>query len=227
MDNILELKNVSYYYQNGNKKINILKNTDYVFERGKFYTVLGPSGSGKTTMLALASALDAPKGGNILYDGMDIEKIGLAKYRRSKISIVFQNFNLINYMTAFQNVIASIEISGIKLKNKKEAAYEILSRVGLTKDEAHRSVLKISGGQQQRVAIARAISTGAEIIFADEPTGNLDGETSKEIIEIFKDLAHNQNKCIIAVTHSREVAKESDVVLELSGGSLHERTFNN
>lgn len=215
MSTVLEFKNVSYNYKDGGKELPILENVDFNFERGKFYTILGASGSGKTTALSLASALDSPKSGEILYEGKDIKKIGLTNYRNQHIGIVFQAYNLINYMTGFQNVITAMEITKNKIENKKEKAYELIEKVGLSKEEGNRNVMNLSGGQQQRIAVARALATDAKIILADEPTGNLDSKTSLEIINFFKKLAKEDNKCIIMVTHSLEIASMSDVIVNL------------
>lgn len=220
MNTVLEFKNVSYNYQNGSKKSSILREIDFSFEKGKFYTILGSSGSGKTTFLALASGLDIPKSGDILYDDKNINNIGLTNFRNKNIGIVFQSYNLIPYMTSLQNVLTAMEITKNKIENKKQKAYAILEKMGLTKEEANRNVLKLSGGQQQRVAIARAIATESDLILADEPTGNLDHDTAIEIIKLFKTLAHENNKCIIVVTHSNDVADQSDVILNLKAGKL-------
>lgn len=224
MEEVLSFKDLNYYYQNGNKKINILSHADFAFETGKLYTILGPSGSGKTTTLALASALEPPKSGEILYRNENINKIGLTKYRNSKIGIVFQSYNLLTYMNALQNVTMTMEITSNAISNRKEKAYALLEKVGLDRDDACRNVNKLSGGQQQRVAIARAISTDAEVILADEPTGNLDAETAQGIIQIFMDLAHKDGKCVIAVTHSVDFAKQADAVIQLKGGKLRDIT---
>lgn len=215
MDTILQFKNLNYHYHSNNKKINILDNVNFSFQTGCLYTILGPSGSGKTTTLSLASGLDVPRGGYVLYNGRDIRKIGLDTYRNKHVSIIFQSYNLITYMTALQNVVTAMEITGVDVKDKKERALELLSKVGLTEVEAKRKVLQLSGGQQQRVAIARALSCNVDLLIADEPTGNLDQETSMEIIDLFKELAHKENKCIIVVTHSQEVTKQSDKALYL------------
>ncbi|KOO50037.1 ABC transporter ATP-binding protein [Viridibacillus arvi] len=220
MDTILQFKNLNYCYHSNNKKINILDNVNFSFQTGCLYTILGPSGSGKTTTLSLASGLDVPKGGYVLYNGRDIRKIGLDTYRNKHVSIIFQSYNLITYMTALQNVVTAMEITGVDVKDKKERALELLSKVGLTEVEAKRKVLQLSGGQQQRVAIARALSCNVDLLIADEPTGNLDQETSMEIIDLFKELAHKENKCIIVVTHSQEVAKQSDKALYLEKRNL-------
>ncbi len=215
MNAVLEFKNVNYSYKDGGKELVILDSVDFNFESGKFYTILGASGSGKTTALSLASALDSPKSGEILYEGKDIKKIGLANYRNQYIGIVFQAYNLINYMTGIQNIITAMEITKNEISDKKQKAYELIEKVGLTKEEGDRSVLNLSGGQQQRVAVARALSTNAKIILADEPTGNLDSKTSIDIIKLFQKLAHEDNKCIIMVTHSLEIASMSDVIINL------------
>lgn len=220
MNTVLEFKNVSYYYQDGSKKSSILKHIDFSFEKGKFYTILGSSGSGKTTFLALASGLDTPKFGDILFSGENINNIGLTNFRNKNIGIVFQSYNLIPYMTSLQNVLTAMEITKNKIENRKHKAYDLLENMGLTKDETNRNVLKLSGGQQQRVAIARAIATEGDLILADEPTGNLDHDTAIEIIKLLKTLAHENNKCVIVVTHSNDVAAESDVILNLKAGKL-------
>ncbi|MBK3497459.1 ABC transporter ATP-binding protein, partial [Viridibacillus sp. YIM B01967] len=220
MDTILQFKNLNYHYHSNNKKITILDNVNFSFQTGCLYTILGPSGSGKTTTLSLASGLDVPRGGYVLYKGRDIRKIGLDTYRNKHVAIIFQSYNLITYMTALQNVVTAMEITGVDVKDKKGRALELLSKVGLTEVEAKRKVLQLSGGQQQRVAIARALSCDVDLLIADEPTGNLDQETSMGIIELFKELAHKENKCIIVVTHSQEVAKQSDKAVYLEKRNL-------
>ncbi|MEC2677100.1 ATP-binding cassette domain-containing protein, partial [Bacillus cereus] len=156
----------------------------------------------------------------VLYNGKDIRKIGLDRYRNQNVSVIFQSYNLITYMTALQNVLTAMEITGVKVQNKTARALELLERVGLTEVEAKRNVLQLSGGQQQRVAIARALSCNVDLLIADEPTGNLDEETAMDIIELFQELAHKENKCIIVVTHSQEVAKKSDRAVYLSKKKL-------
>lgn len=216
---ILSVSNINYYYQDGDRKRYILKDTTYNFERGKFYTILGESGSGKTTFLAMISALDNPKSGAVLFEGNDIRKMGYVKYRRNKIGIVFQSYNLIPYMTAVENIMVAMNITENKLpKDKKLTAYNLLNYVGIDKTKADRTVNKLSGGEQQRVAIARSVATDVDLIVADEPTGNLDEEKENEIINIFSHLAHDNNKCVIVVTHSSEVAQKSDSIIKLKKG---------
>ncbi|PES73788.1 ABC transporter [Bacillus cereus] len=220
METILQFKNLNYYYESNGKKVTILDNVDFSFQTGHFYTILGPSGSGKTTTLSLGCGLDIPKSGYVLYKGKDIRKIGLDQYRNQYVSVIFQSYNLITYMTALQNVLTAMEITGVKVQNKKAKALELLEKVGLTEIEAKRNVLQLSGGQQQRVAIARALSCNVDLLIADEPTGNLDEETANDIIDLFQELAHQENKCVIVVTHSQEVAKKSDRAVYLSKKNL-------
>ena len=206
----LELKNISYAYEKGKA---VLQNVSAELETGKLYAILGPSGSGKTTLLSLLGGLDVPTQGSVLFDGEDIAAKGLEHHRRNHISLIFQSYNLIDYMTPVENV---------RLTAKLDAA-PILERLGLEQDEITRNVLKLSGGQQQRVAIARALASDAPVILADEPTGNLDADTAEEITAILKESAHTFGKCVVVVTHSGEVAKQADVVLEIKRGHLKER----
>ena len=206
----LELKNVSYAYEKGKA---VLQNVSAELETGKMYAILGLSGSGKTTLLSLLGGLDVPTQGSVLFDGEDITAKGLEHHRRNHISLIFQSYNLIDYMTPVENV---------RLTAKLDAA-PILERLGLEQDEIARNVLKLSGGQQQRVAIARALATDVPVILADEPTGNLDADTADEITAILKESAHAFGKCVVVVTHSGEVAKQADVVLEIKRGHLKER----
>lgn len=220
MDAILSFDQVSYHYKDGGREVNILNQASYSFEKGKTYAIVGASGSGKTTSLVLAGGLDAPKEGRILYHDKDIAKIGLTRYRRENVSIVFQAYNLINYMNAYQNVISVMDISHIKVDHKKQRAIEILESLGLSEEESKRDIRKLSGGQQQRIAIGRAIAKDVDLILCDEPTGNLDEETSKGIIQTFIDLAHKDNKCVIVVTHSKDFANCLDVQLNIKEGKL-------
>jgi len=218
---LLETKAVDYYYQDGDQRRYILKETSVSFEKGTFYAILGQSGSGKTTFLSLISALDSPKSGQVLYEGTDIEKIGHENYRRDDISIIFQSYNLIPYLSAVENVLVPMAITKNQLPdNQREVAYNLLDYIGITKEKADRLVNQLSGGEQQRVAIARALATNVDIILADEPTGNLDEEMEQEIIDIFKELAHVHNKCVIVVTHANEIAQQADEVLYLRKGVL-------
>lgn len=205
---LLEVKNVSYYYQDGDNKREILKDTSVTFERGNFYTIVGESGSGKTTFLSLIGALDRPKSGEILLKGHNIYE-DVKRYRQKDVGFVFQSYNLIPYMTAVENVSLALDIAHL---SKKINIKGILAIVGITEDKTERVVTKLSGGEQQRVAIARAIAKSPTILLADEPTGNLDTDTSDFIVNIFNMLAHKMNMCVIMVTHNLEIAKRSDIV---------------
>ena len=206
----LELKNVSYAYE---KSKAVLSDVSAKLETGKMYAILGPSGSGKTTLLALLGGLDIPNEGNVLFDGEDIRGKGLEDHRRNHISLIFQSYNLIDYMTPIENVQLTAKLDAVP----------VLERLGLAKDEVSRNVLKLSGGQQQRVAIARALASDAPIILADEPTGNLDADTAEEITAVLKESAHVFGKCVVVVTHSADVASQADVVMEIKRGHLKVR----
>lgn len=204
---IMEIKEVRYSYDN---KRNVLKSVSAELDAGKMYAILGPSGCGKTTLLSLLGGLDTPISGQILYQGEDIAKTGLAEHRRSHVAFIFQSYNLIDYLTPMENVALASKLPPLP----------ILERLGLTKEESKRNVLKLSGGQQQRVAIARALVSEASVILADEPTGNLDEDTAAEITNILIECGHQMNKCVIVVTHSYDLARQADVIMKLRKGEL-------
>ena len=204
---IMEIQKVRYSYDN---KRNVLNGISTALDEGKMYAILGQSGCGKTTLLSLLGGLDSPVDGQILYDGQDIKKLGLANHRKNNVAFIFQSYNLIDHLTPKENVALTAKLS----------PQPILERVGLTEEECKRNVLKLSGGQQQRVAIARALASDTKVILADEPTGNLDEDTAAEIISILKECAHQMEKCVVIVTHSNELAKQADVILRLKKGQL-------
>lgn len=211
---ILKMDSVSYQYNSLQE--NVLNQITASFEEGKFYAIIGKSGAGKSTLLSLLAGLDTPTKGKILFEDQDIAQKGYNHHRRKQISLVFQNYNLIDYLTPMENV---------RLVNS-QASKDSLLQLGLNEKEIYRNVLRLSGGQQQRVAIARALASTAPIILADEPTGNLDEGTAMDIIEILIKSAKQKNKCVIVVTHSKELANKADVVLELSNKNLIEVTKN-
>lgn len=200
---VLKLENIAYAYEKDKK---IFYDVNMQMETGKLYAILGPSGCGKTTLLSLIGGMDSPTEGRILFDGEDIAKMGLANYRRQKVSFVFQSYNLIDYMTPAENVALTAKLPPLSM----------LERLGITKEESKRNVLKLSGGQQQRTAIGRALASDKPVILADEPTGSLDKDTAGNIIEILKESAHKMNKCVIVVTHSDDLAGQADVCLMLT-----------
>ena len=206
---ILEAKNVEYAYKS-QKERKVLNNISVRFEEKKFYTIIGASGAGKTTLLSLLAGLDSPTGGAVLYEGEDILAKGLNDHRRNHVSLVFQEYNLIDYLTAEENV----KLGGT------DRPEELLSKVNLPKEAWKRNVMKLSGGQQQRVAIARALASDAKVLLADEPTGNLDEQTAAGIIELLKRTAHELGKCVIVVTHSKYLANEADEIVQIADGMV-------
>jgi len=212
---LLKLENVSYRYSDALKDDYVFKNINYEFNEGKVYAIKGKSGSGKTTLLSLLSGLETNYGGNITYNGKNLKKQDLDKYRSSDIGIIFQSYNLLPHLTAMENIILSMDISNVDVTDKSEKAIELMKSVGLKESQKDRRVLKLSGGEQQRVAIARSLSYNPRMILADEPTGNLDKETENEILKIFKNLAEKKNKCVIIVTHSENVCKNADKIFDL------------
>ena len=214
-DVILSIKNASYRYSDAEEDDYALKNVNFDFECGKLYAIRGRSGTGKTTLLSLISGLEKCTEGEIIFAGKSLKDMNLDKYRNSDIGIVFQSYNLLPFMTASENIILSMDANGLKIKSKKEKAIELMEKVGLKASYANRKVLRLSGGEQQRVAIARSLSYNPKMIIADEPTGNLDKQTESEILEIFKKLAHEENKCVIIVTHSQNVCDTVDKIYDL------------
>ena len=207
----LACNNVAYAYEKGN---GILTNISFCFESGKMYAILGPSGSGKTTLLSLLGGLDTPTKGNILFDDTDIMQTGLEDHRRKHVSLIFQNYNLIDYMTPIENTMLASKVDAIP----------ILRRLGLKENELRRTVLKLSGGQQQRVAIARALIAKPDIIFADEPTGNLDSKSGGEVMEMLQSIWKKMGKTLVIITHDSRIARMADRQFVIVDGVLSEVT---
>ena len=210
---VLSLKDVSYSYD---KRKMVIKNMSLDFEEGTLYAIVGESGAGKTTLLSMLSGLTKPTMGTITYKDQNISKLNPYSYRSKYVGVIFQSYNLLPHLNALENVILSMDVSRKKIPNKRQKAQELLRSVGLGEELWDRRILKLSGGEQQRVAIARTLAFDSDVILADEPTGNLDGKTQNAIMDIFMELAREQNKCIIIVTHSPEVAQMADVKYELS-----------
>ena len=216
--NIITLENISYHYTGTEKTV--LNKISYAFEVGRLYCITGASGEGKTTLLSLIAGLDLCSSGRIYCEVQDIARINRDEYRSKKVGIVFQSYNLLQNATAAENIVLSMNVAGKQGKQISKDAYALLEKVGIDQEKADRKILKLSGGEQQRVAIARAVANGSPILIADEPTGNLDADNEQAIMDIFKQLAHEENKCVIVVTHSKKVAFEADIVLELKKGAF-------
>jgi len=218
---MLELKDVCYRYSKGNK--DVLKSVTAEMEEGKLHAIVGPSGSGKTTLLSIMAGLDRPTAGSVFIDGEDLAGLNLDRYRRERISMIFQAFQLFPLLTTIENVCFPMEALGVPRKQAEERARELLNAVGIWEDKDHRYPSNLSGGEQQRVAIARALSTGAKVILADEPTGNLDSANGQAVVDILQRLAHNQGYCVVIVTHNPEIADVADQVMRMRDGVLEVR----
>jgi len=215
----LELSDVTYRYVGSTKAV--LNEINATFERGKVYTIIGQSGAGKSTLLSLISGLDVCKEGDVYYNGKNLRQLDRDDYRAKSIGVIFQGYNLLLNSTAVYNIVLSMNISGwAGTQNKKETAYTLLEKVGIDRETANRKILKLSGGEQQRVGIARALSHDPDVIIADEPTGNLDTETEHAVLKILTRLAHEENKCVIIVTHSENVTAIADEVIGIREGRL-------
>lgn len=204
----LQLDHVDYMY--GAAKIRVLSDVSADFEAGKMYAITGPSGAGKSTLLSLLAGLDSPSKGVVRFEGGNIAETGYSKHRREHVSLVFQDHNLIDYLTPVEN---------LRLVNPK-ADLKILEDLGLTREEAKRNIMHLSGGQRQRVAVGRALVSPGSVILADEPTGSLDPKTTGDVITLLRDAAHQLGKCVIVVTHSERVADAADIVLNLKRKKL-------
>lgn len=218
---MLKVSSLSKHYKQGSEIIPVLKELSLEVAPGEKVAIIGPSGSGKSTLIALLSALDKPDAGTILIAGTDIttlEEQALASFRNKTISIVFQSFELVQFFTVYENVVLPLAIR--KEKNVEEKVLKLLESVGL-KGKEYRLPSELSGGEQQRVAIARALASGSEIIFADEPTGNLDSATGQKVLSLLVDTVEKNKKTLIIITHDRTIAEQMDTIYELRDGRLH------
>lgn len=213
------LENIVKTFTDGDKNLEILKNVSIQIETGKKVAIIGPSGSGKTTLLSIISGLDKPTSGKVIIDEVDIHNLSekdMAVFRNKKISIIFQSFELIQFFTAYENAMLPLSIRNSK--NTKEVD-DVLEKVGLT-HRKHNMPTTLSGGEQQRVAIARAIIAGSDIIFADEPTGNLDSVNGKKVLELLLDVVKKTNKTFVIITHDMNIARQMDTVYSIENGVL-------
>lgn len=214
------LEHIDFAYEKKGEMHQVLEDVSYEFESGKMYAIMGKSGAGKTTTLSLLGALDFPQKGQVLYCGEEITKKNQEKYRNEAVSMIFQDYNLLTYLNGYQNIALAMHITGKKEESEQIGAW--LEKVGIDERTAKSNVKQISGGEQQRIAIARTLATNSKVILADEPTGNLDEETANEIIELLYRLAHEENKCVIVVTHTKELAKKADMTLRISDKKITE-----
>lgn len=218
--NCLAAKDVTYEYHTAVQTVKAVNGVTCDFRQGLVYTLVGSSGSGKTTFLSLLAGLDVPASGTIELDGRSTSRIDRDEYRLNHVSVIYQNFNLFQHLTVLENAAYPLYVRKMPRREADGLAREKLVQVGLKEDQFKRLPNMLSGGEQQRVAIARALASGSEIILADEPTGNLDSENSRNIVEILQKLAHDENRCVIIVTHDPAVAEAADVVLKMKDGKL-------
>ena len=216
----LALQNVSYQYEGNNRTV--FKDVNLQFEAGKVYIIVGKSGAGKSTLLSLLAGLDTATSGRIDYNGENLAEINRNRYRARKVGVIFQGFNLLTNATAVDNIVLSMNISGVSGMDKKAKAHALLEKVGIDREKSHRKILKLSGGEQQRIGIARALAHNPELIIADEPTGNLDRDTEQSILKIFTQLAHDEGKCVIIVTHSKRVTAIADEIWGIDKGAFRQ-----
>ena len=214
----LKVENVSYRYKNSSRKA--LTGVSCAFQAGTVTAVVGPSGSGKTTLLSILAGLDRPEEGKVLLNGQDLAGKDLDAYRRKDVSVIFQAFQLFPLLTVIENVCYPMELNGVAKAEAKSRARGLLARMGISEEKWKRYPTNLSGGEQQRVAIARSLSTGAGILLADEPTGNLDSRNTTNVMEILSRLAHEEGYCVIIVTHDPTIADASDSVYRMTDGVL-------
>lgn len=217
---MLEAKDVSFVYQTKYQRTQALKGVSCTFSPGKFYAIVGPSGCGKTTFLSLLAGLGTPTVGEILFDGQPLKQIGFEKYRRENVSVIYQNFNLFPLLTVLENVLFPMKVERRNRAACKERARELLQSVGLTSQQEKKFPAMLSGGEQQRVAIARALASQAKVLLADEPTGNLDTENGRAVLDILKGLVSQRGCCLIMVTHDLTIASQADVVVHMRDGAI-------
>ena len=214
----ISLKNVSYSYQGKANTVRAVDDVSFDFEAGRLYAIIGKSGSGKTTLMSLMAGLDLPTEGKILVDGKATTDWDRNALRRDAVSVIYQNYNLFPLLTVSENIQYPLSLRKVSKAESKRLVTEMRARVELPKTYDNRLPANLSGGEQQRVAIARTLAQGCKIILADEPTGNLDSTNTRNIVEILKSLAHEDNCTVIIVTHDPAVAEQADTVLQMKDG---------
>lgn len=220
---MLQVTDLTKVFQSGDNKVIAVDKISFSVPTGTFASIVGKSGSGKSTLLALLGALDKPTSGTIKVEDQDITKLSdhkLIKYRREKIGFIFQSYNLIPNLTALENVMLPMEFVGRSKKEQRERAVHLLDEVGLDGAKQSRKPLRLSGGEQQRVSIARALANQPKLILADEPTGNLDSNTSKVIVELLQKLAKSEEMTILVVTHDLNITRHTAMTFQLKDGKL-------
>ena len=220
MEPILELERVSFSYQNKYQTVSAVRNVNVSFMEGTLYAIIGKSGSGKTTLLSIMAGLALPTRGHVRYMGTATDEVDLDKYRRENVAVIYQSFNLFPLMTCLENVCYPMELRGSSPKEAAAVASEYIAKVSLPESVHRRFPNMISGGEQQRIAIARALTSGAGVILADEPTGNLDVANGEMVVQILSDLAHKEGYTVILVTHDVSIVEDADVVYQMSDGQL-------
>jgi len=226
MTKILNVHNLDKTYSSGSKKLTVLQDISFSIEERETFAIVGPSGSGKTTLLGLCAGLDRPNSGSIELCGTEIESLTedeRAILRNKNVGFVFQDFQLLPTLTALENVAVPLELQGSK--NASKISRELLEKVGLG-DRFHHYPSQLSGGEQQRVAVARAFSNSPSILFADEPTGNLDAETGEKVIELLFNLNKESGTTLVIVTHDLELAQKTQRILRLKGGRIIENSIS-
>ncbi|TAH70376.1 MAG: ABC transporter ATP-binding protein [Anaerolineaceae bacterium] len=217
---ILSLQSVRYSYSNKYQTVEALKDVNCSFEQGLMYAIIGKSGSGKSTMLSLMAGLDVPNEGDVLFRGASTRTLDLDTYRRNDVAMIYQSFRLFPLLTALENVMYPMELHGVRPRDAKKRAEEYIKSVDLTDAVFNRFPSMLSGGEQQRIAIARALAMDTNLILADEPTGNLDSKTSRNIIALLARLAHEQGYCVVIVTHDMGVLDMMDITFQMRDGIL-------
>lgn len=220
LETILDIKNVSKIYQSGNHSLTVLKDINFSIAKGETVAITGPSGSGKTTLLGLCAGLDQATTGSVTLNGVQLDTLTedqRAAVRNQNVGFIFQNFQLLPTLTALENVMVPLELRGEK--NSKVHAMELLNKVGLA-DRASHYPVQLSGGEQQRVSLARAFSNKPALLFADEPTGNLDAETSEKIIKLLFDLNKDAGTTLVIVTHDLDLAARTNRIIKIKGGEI-------
>ena len=220
MSPIIEIKNATYSYKNKYQSVPAIRDVSTSFERGRLYAIIGKSGSGKTTLLSLMAGLALPETGQILFQGVPTDSFDLDQYRREKVAVIYQSFNLFPLMTCLENVCYPLELMGYTPKEAAVIAKDYIRKVDLPDTVHNRFPNMLSGGEQQRIAIARALASGAQVILADEPTGNLDIATGRRIVKLLSDLVHKDNYAVIIVTHDISISEIADEVLRMQDGQL-------